>query len=411
MTIPPFPKLSLFSPAVRKQLFMLTAIWFIITIPLLFIVVLLTTKKRNIIVRLTAIIPLLTLSLFAAINIFSAISPSYEPDTARGASVIMNINLIIIILLIPATAFLLLMAIRSLLKSRHRLITTIIKAFNTLWIASAVLLIAGFLHGRFNFSIERITIKIDNLPHQLENLTIVHTSDLHLGSFHKYSSRLEEMTAIVNSLKPDLIFDTGDFITLGHREFGMNDTILAKQKAKYGKYAVLGNHDIGTYLPNPDEEEIKTTINNVAHKIKQSGYTLLNNESVTITINGADIAIAGVETRGRHPDIIHFHPDNIFGDTSAATLRIMLSHDPNHWDKIRELYPETDITLAGHTHGMQFGLRLFGKRRSLSAQHYPRWNGLYSDNSNHLYVNRGTGVLGLPLRVGMPPEITVITLK
>lgn len=265
--------------------------------------------------------------------------------------------------------------------------------------------------GKFNFKTENITVKIKGLDPRLDGLRIVHLSDMHLASFYRHPNMLQKVVDRVNHYNPDLIINTGDFISYGWREFGRCDTILAKTKSRYGNFAVLGNHDMGTYFPNTSEANKDANVLKMNELIAASGYRLLNNEHIVMDIRGTKIEFIGVETGGRYPGIIHtdIRPAMAGGDT--ADLKILLIHDPNQW--MKEVTGKTDIELAfaGHTHGMQIGIITKKIRWSPAKYYYPQWNGLYMQGSQYLYVNRGLGVLSIPFRIWMPPEITLLTLE
>jgi len=288
------------------------------------------------------------------------------------------------------------------------------------WLTNAGLTIAivifstigvGTLHGRFNFKTETVTIKIKGLNKDLDGLKIVQLSDLHLSGFYHHSKLLMEVMEKVNSYKPDLILNTGDFVTYGWREFGRNDTILSKAHSRYGNYAVLGNHDFGTYDPFFTEGDRNNNVLILNKMIKESGYKVLNDEFTTVNIGNAKIGLIGVITMGRHPNIVHGDLVKAIAGLDSVDLKILLSHDPNHWKLAVEGKTDIDITLSGHTHGMQMGIITKKFRWSPSKYFYPHWNGLFSENNQFHYVNRGLGVLAIPFRIWMPPEITIITLK
>lgn len=277
-------------------------------------------------------------------------------------------------------------------------------------LAFFVVIAGSTFYGRFNFRTESLTMKIEGLNKDLEGLRIVQISDLHLSGFYHHSKRLNYAIDKINSLKPDLIINTGDFITYGWREFGMNDTVFSREDAKYGKFAVMGNHDFGGYNPdytNADKDNNVLVMNN---KIRASGYTLLNNEFRKIKIGTAVVGMIGITTKGRHPDIIHGDVTEAMNGLDSADLKILLSHDPNHWDESVRSKTDIDITFSGHTHGMQMGIITKKFSWSPSKYFYPHWYGLYSDKRQLHYVNRGLGVLSVPFRIWMPPEITLITL-
>jgi len=268
----------------------------------------------------------------------------------------------------------------------------------------------GSLVGRFNFRTGEVTIRIKGLQGELDGLKIVHLSDLHLVSFYHHHDLLERLMERVNSYKPDLIINSGDFINYGWREFDRFDTILVKAAGRLGKFAVLGNHDIGTYHPYLTEADREHNILIMNNLISASGYKVLNNEFTTIKKGNARIAIIGVITMGQFPDII-------FGDLQKATegldsadLKILIMHDPNQWGEDVRGKTDIQVSLAGHTHGMQLGILTKKLKWSPARFFYPHWHGLYKEGDQFLYVNRGLGVLAIPFRIWMPPEITLIKI-
>jgi predicted MPP superfamily phosphohydrolase len=268
----------------------------------------------------------------------------------------------------------------------------------------------GTFIGKYNFRTEEITIKIKGLDEKLDSLRIVQISDLHLGGFYRHAKTLMKVIDKVNSLKPDLIVNTGDFISYGWREFDSYDTILSKAVSRYGSFAILGNHDMGTYYPGSSEQERKAITMKVNALAAASGYDVLNNENIVLNIEGAEIALIGVETSGRHRDIIYSDISKAAAGTDSVDFKILLAHDPNQWRKDVTGKTDIDLTLAGHTHGMQVGIITKKFRWSPAKYFYPEWGGLYSYGEQHLYVNRGLGVMGIPFRIWMPPEITLITI-
>jgi predicted MPP superfamily phosphohydrolase len=267
------------------------------------------------------------------------------------------------------------------------------------------------LIGRFNFRTESVTINIKGLNKQLDGLKIVQLSDIHLAGFYHHTMLLQKVMDEVNSYKPDLILNTGDFVSYGWREFGRNDTILAKAKSRYGNFAVMGNHDFGTYHPFFTEADQENNVLIMNQMVKSSGYKVLNDESEIVQAGNAKIALIGVITMGRHPDIVHGDLGKATSGIDSVDLKILLSHDPNHWKKAVTGKTDINVTLSGHTHGMQMGIFTKKIKWSPSKYFYPHWSGLYSEGNQFQYVNQGLGVLAIPFRVWMPPEITIITLK
>ena len=279
-----------------------------------------------------------------------------------------------------------------------------------IWIIMFSLVVSGTLIGRFNFKTDEVTIKIDGLKKDLDGLKIVQLSDMHLSGFYGHLSKIKNVMERVNSYKPDIIINSGDFISYGWREFNGCDTILSIAKSRYGNFAILGNHDIGTYNPKFNDADIDTNIARMTSLITSSGYRVLTEEHTIVNIGNARLAIIGVITKGRFPHFIHGDLNRAINGLDSADFKILITHDPNHWDESVRGKTDIDLTFAGHTHGMQMGI--FTKRfRWSPAQYiYREWCGLYSSGKQYLYVNRGLGVFPIPFRIWMPPEITIIKL-
>jgi uncharacterized protein len=333
-------------------------------------------------------------------------------DNPRHVWLMMNLASVVITIIIPRI-------ILNILHFTGKLISIksgghIRGLTNTsLIIMTVMLVIIGLssFYGRFNFKTEEVSIKIDGLNKDLDGLRIVQLSDMHLTSFYRHKKVLAKVMDKVAQLKPDILVNTGDFVSFGWREFERDDTIFSKVKGKYGNFAILGNHDVGTYDPYFTEADRENNILIINNLVKASGYKILEDESTTVTIGKAKVAIIGVLTGGRHPHMTHGNLDKAISGIDTVDLKILLSHDPNHWDEAVKGKTDIDITLSGHTHGMQMGIITKSFRWSPSKYFYPHWNGLYKSGRQYHYVNRGLGVLAIPFRIWMPPEITVITLK
>ena len=268
----------------------------------------------------------------------------------------------------------------------------------------------GLAFGRFHYQVEEVELKFRSLPVELDGLTIVQLSDIHLGSLYGKKKQLQKAVDIVNSLNPDLILFTGDLVNNFTEEAHGWEPVFAGLKAGYGKYSVLGNHDYGDYWEWKSSREKAENLKMLFDVHHDMGFRLLSNTFDTVRIRDGLLAIIGVENWGQPPfkqygdlrKALEHIPDDIF--------KILLSHDPTHWDA--QVNGQTDIplTLSGHTHGMQFGIKLGDYRWSPSKYIYKRWMGLYRQNGQVLYVNRGLGYIGFPGRIGLRPEITRITL-
>jgi hypothetical protein len=265
--------------------------------------------------------------------------------------------------------------------------------------------------GRFNVRTDEVTIKVEGLNKDLDGLTIVQLSDIHLSGFHRNEAVLKNIMEKVDNLKPDILINSGDFVSYGWREFDRSDTILSLAKGRLGNFAVLGNHDIGTYYPGYTAAEIDTNIIRMVEMITASGYKILSDDHTIIKIGEAKLAIIGVITRGRHKHMVHGDLKKAVSGLDSVNFSILISHDPNQWEKDVMGKADIDLTLSGHTHGMQMGILTKRFKWSPSEYYYPKWNGLYSSGKQFLYVNRGLGILEIPFRIWMPPEITVIRLS
>lgn len=268
----------------------------------------------------------------------------------------------------------------------------------------------GIVRGRFNFQVEPVSVHFKTLPKTFDGLKVIHISDIHIGSFQGFHNQVEEAIEMINKQKPDLILFTGDLVNNFYEELDGWIPILAKMEAKYGKYSILGNHDYGHYYHWEKPEEEKENFRKIQEAHQKMGFKLMNNASEVLEIDGEKIALVGVENWGLPP----FPQIGDYDIASKAVkdipFKILLSHDPTHWQE--KIIGKTDvaITLSGHTHGMQFGIQLGNIKWSPSQYKYPRWSGLYQEANQYLYVNRGFGYIGYPGRVGMPPEITVLNL-
>jgi predicted MPP superfamily phosphohydrolase len=270
----------------------------------------------------------------------------------------------------------------------------------------------GMARGRYNFRVSKTNLSFTNLPKSLSGLKIVHISDLHIGSFFNNYKAVTDGIEKINELEPDLILFTGDMVNNVARELDGWVPHLSKLKAKYGKYSILGNHDYGDYVEWSSGAEKTKNLDQLKALHKEIGFNLLLNERANFSIEeGEEIEILGMENWGQGGFSKYGDLTKTLSGSDSNKFQLLLSHDPSHWDA--EVLGKTniDLTLAGHTHGMQFGIEIPGFLKWSPAKYrYPRWGGLYSEDAQYIYVNRGFGYLGFPGRVGMPPEITEIIL-
>jgi len=272
-------------------------------------------------------------------------------------------------------------------------------------------IIWGIWKGKYNYNIQKINLGFRNLPKSFDGLKIVQISDLHLGSFAGHPEKLEPAFKMINELNPDYIFFTGDLVNNISSEAEEFVPLLKKLEPKHGKYSILGNHDYGEYYNWPSVEALKENMTKLFSFHESAGFRLLRNESVNIERSGERIALIGVENWGLPPFKQYGDLKKSFDPVKETGFKILLSHDPSHWDAEVRKFTDIDLTLSGHTHGMQFAFRIPGWRWSPVKFKYPRWAGLYREGSQFLYVNIGLGFIGFPGRVGTPPEITLFTLQ
>lgn len=276
-------------------------------------------------------------------------------------------------------------------------------AFLTIW--------WGALINRHHTQIVERDIMIDNLPEAFEGYKIAQFSDFHVGTYNDDTSFVRKVVAQINGLNPDLIVFTGDLVSRRTSELLPFVAPLGRLSATDGVYSVLGNHDYGDYYNWKSKDERLDNIRQMISLQESMGWNMLNNAHATLRRGNDSIALIGVENVGDPPFATYGSLEDAYPDISDKEVKILLSHNPAHWvDDIAD-HKECNIalTLAGHTHAMQ--MTLLGK--SPASMRYKTWGGLYSDRSgdHQLYVNIGLGTVGIPMRIGATPEITLLTLR
>ena len=273
--------------------------------------------------------------------------------------------------------------------------------------------IYGMVKGAYDYRVKRVTLRFPNLPEAFDGYKMLQISDLHTGSFTS-TEPLQEAVRIINKQEADLVFFTGDLVNNLASEVESHIPALSQIKAKDAVYSVLGNHDYADYVrewphPNAKQDNLKRMVETHA----EMGWQLLMNENRLIEKNGEKIAILGVENWGNRVGFPKYgRLEEAYKGTEGTPFKVLLSHDPSHWDgEVNQKYDDIDLTLSGHTHGMQFGVNIPGFKWSPVQYVYKQWAGLYKKGKQHLYVNTGLGFIGYPGRVGFLPEITVFELK
>lgn len=271
-------------------------------------------------------------------------------------------------------------------------------------------LVYGF-GNKYRYQVKKVKMSFENLPAAFRGLKIVHISDIHSGSFNDKKAVQHGVDKIM-ALDPDMILFTGDLVNNTADEMNDYIDVFSQLKAPMGVYSTLGNHDYGDYV-NWDSQELKqANLERLKGVHATLGWRLLMNEHIVFERNDDRIALIGIENwsnKARFPK---------YGDMARAydgaqqyAFKILMSHDPSHWDaQVLTEYKDVDLMLAGHTHGMQFGVEIPGFKWSPVQYVYRKWAGLYEEGNQKLYVNRGFGFLGYPGRVGVLPEITLIEL-
>ncbi len=282
--------------------------------------------------------------------------------------------------------------------------------FNIGWLLSSLLLIAilvGILWGRWNWKVHHVQLDFPNFPIELNSVKIVQLSDIHVGSFFNNYKKVEKAINKINALNADYVFFTGDLVNNSAAEMKGWESVFSKIQAKKGKYSILGNHDYGDYVKWNTDEQKQQNLNDLLAIHQEIGFQPLLNESVELASN---FWLLGVENWGKAPFRQSGELSKTLTNVPNDAFKLLLSHDPSHFD-LEVINTNIDLTLSGHTHGMQFGIERFGIKFSPVSLRYKKWAGLYKVGAQYLYVNRGFGYLGFPGRVGIYPEITEITLK
>ncbi|KQS41800.1 metallophosphoesterase [Pedobacter sp. Leaf194] len=299
-------------------------------------------------------------------------------------------------------------SVQSSLISRKKFISQVVIGFAAVPFFG---LIYGMTKGKYDYRVHRVKLKFKDLPASFDKFTITHLSDIHARSLDSRQA-VENGVRLANAQNSDLILFTGDLINNRAEEMDDWISVFSNLSAPYGTFSTLGNHDYGDYTTWESEQTKADNFKRLNEVHKEMGFRLLLNENVRIEKDGQHIILIGVENWGKNAV-------QKPGDLTKATHRIdnadfkiLMSHDPSHWDaEILSHEKHIHLTLAGHTHGMQFGIEVPGIKWSPIKYLYQQWAGLYQKSGKYIYVNRGFGFLGFPGRLGIWPEITVLTLE
>ena len=325
---------------------------------------------------------------------------------------VMWLYFVFLIIYIPKLLHITTYFINYLFKKKHQRDIRFLNPFRIVISTFIVvyLLVSAFITPR-NFEVTYAEIPIEGLPSVFDDFKIVQLSDIHLGSWNGDFEKINPIIELVNHQNADMIVFTGDMVNNFATETYGWDSSFLELKAKYAKLAVLGNHDYGDYTHWKSEFDRHENKRKIMLAIERFGFRLLLNENVVVRKDSDSIFIAGVENWGKTTEYRYSNLDNAIAGIPDSVNFILLSHDPNHWDAEVLGKEKIALTLSGHTHAAQTGIKIAGKLFSPAAFVFKRWAGLYQEDNQYLYVNRGVGYIGLPMLMGVRPEITVITLK
>ncbi len=272
---------------------------------------------------------------------------------------------------------------------------------------SFLAILYGIFQGRWNWKIHKHVLEFENLPEEMDGTTVVQISDIHVGSFFNLYHKVKPALDKISDLHADYIVFTGDLVNNVAEEMNGWESYFKELKAKKGKFSILGNHDYGDYIPWNTEDEKVSNLKALVQKHRDIGFSPLLNQSIELAEN---FYLLGVENWGTGGFRKSGKLDETLENVPNEAFKLLLSHDPSHFDE-QVVGKEIDLTLSGHTHGMQFGIERFGVKWSPVSFRYKKWAGLYQVGKQFLYVNRGFGYLGFPGRVGIYPEITHFTFR
>jgi len=281
-----------------------------------------------------------------------------------------------------------------------------------LGIAAGSGLFATLIYGfgnKYKYRVHKVPLGFANLPQAFRGLRVVQLSDIHSGSFTDKEAVMRGVQKVLE-LKPDLILFTGDLVNNIAEEMNDYMDVFDKLQAPMGVYSILGNHDYGDYAQWDNAEAKKANLDQLKEIHAKLGWRLLLDEHVVFERGEDKIALIGVQNiSGRRNFQTYGNLSKAYAGSEAIPFKILMSHDPSHWEsEVLRSYKDIDLTLSGHTHGMQFGVELPGFKWSPVQYVYKQWAGTYEAGKQLLYVNRGYGFIGYPGRVGILPEITLL---
>ncbi len=344
--------------------------------------------------------------IIVSLTILTNINYVFSPET--------NFRLIMFVAVlglvyIPKLAFCTCDLIFFLTKKRWR------KIQNTGYVLAAICALT-ILHGmfftRFNFEKGVYNVPMKNLPSAFDGYKIVQISDAHLGTFAFSQEKLLPLMDSINAQKPDLIVFTGDLVNTFATECNNWTHVFRQLNPDIPKLAILGNHDYSTYFQDWESEDLKE-MNSMAirQKIRDFGFKLLLDESVVLHRGNDSLVIIGTQNWGKKPETNFCKIEKAMKGTKDIACKIMLTHDPTFWkDSICDAR-NIDLTLSGHTHAAQMGIKIGNWEWSPAEYGFEQYDGQYERNGNYIIVSRGIGCVAMPVRLGLNPQYSLITLE
>src|SRR5690242_2771512 len=260
----------------------------------------------------------------------------------------------------------------------------------------------GLFYGRLDVEVTRPRIRLARLPRVFEGFRIVQLSDFHISPFMT-ADEIRRCVTIANGLKADLVALTGDYVADDPAAQGAVVQALAGLRAPFGVFGCLGNHEIYTQ-----------TEDSITRLFDAAGIRILRQERTPIQSQGEVLNLIGVDyqqlrfSRDHDGHLVDRYLEGSEKLVMPDMVNILLSHNPNSFDRAAEL--GIDLTLAGHSHGGQLTLSFISRGITLIRPETPYVSGWYEKPGAQLYINRGIGTTGPPIRLGARPEITVLEL-
>jgi len=354
-------------------------------------------KKISLLLSVASILGMLSLYVFPRLI-----------QTETGYQFVFSLILTYCFFWIPNCIFSFFIFVKAKLKNKGQKLLHTGRFFSFLFIG---LILYGVLWEKHNYEIIRTEIHLKNLPQSFDGFKIVQISDFHLGSLNKDTSEVNKIVGEINRLNPDLICFTGDLVNCRAEEIRPFITNLKRLKSTYGNFSVLGNHDFGEFYPWKNKDELDANDSLILALQAQAGFKVLQDEFINLKIGKDSLALIGIQNWSKPPFPSKGNFEKASKGTEGFGFRMLLSHDPTHWQLKISGKQKIDLTLSGHTHGGQVGFRWNNKKYSPATFKFPFCGGLYTNGDQYLYVNVGLGYVGLPARIGMRPEISLLTLR